>query len=189
MGWISDIFDFNNVGRKIKNFTKWSCWISILLTWIFSFIYFFILIFNGAAVLLWVPLVSATIIPMVIWISSWTIYGFGELVEKACRTETEKQEKIEEPFSFVKFEKLLNVIQDGAGVEGIENAINMFADFYIKKGYEIPAELYSDIENLSIQEKCEKLLKILEIGLGVTGIDKVTDKLTKFYIANGKIDR
>lgn len=59
MGKISEIFNFNNIGGKIKNLAKWSCWI---------------------------PLVSAIVLPFLIWISSWILYAFGELVENSNST-------------------------------------------------------------------------------------------------------
>lgn len=80
MGKISEIFNFDNIGGKIKNLAKWSCWITILLIWIAAPIAFFILL-DRAEELWWIPLVSAFIGPIVVWIGSWAMYAFGEFVE------------------------------------------------------------------------------------------------------------
>ena len=78
---IKKIFNFDNIGEKIKNFTKWYCWITILLTWIFSGIYFISLISDGLEKLCWIPILTAAVGPFAVWISSWTMYAFGEFVE------------------------------------------------------------------------------------------------------------
>ena len=88
MGKISNIFNFENIGKKIKELTKWSCWITILLTWIAASIAFIVLVADDwTASLCWIPIVAAIVAPFFIWISSWTIYAFGELVDKACDIE------------------------------------------------------------------------------------------------------
>ena len=82
MGKISEIFNFDNIGGKIKNFAKWSCWITILLIWIVALIFFFVLVSDKwRAELCWIPLVSAIVGPIIVWIGSWTMYAFGEFVE------------------------------------------------------------------------------------------------------------
>ena len=83
MGKISSIFNFKNIGKKIKNLTKWSCWITILLIWIAAPIAFIALVANDAD-LCWIPLVGAIVAPFFIWIGCWTLYAFGELVDKTC---------------------------------------------------------------------------------------------------------
>ena len=82
MGKISEIFNFDNIGGKIKNLAKWSCWITILLIWVAAPIAFIVLVSDGwTAELCWIPLVGAIIGPVFIWIGSWTMYAFGEFVE------------------------------------------------------------------------------------------------------------
>lgn len=82
MGKISEIFNFDNIGEKIKNLAKWSCWITILLIWIATPITFIALVADEwTAHLWWVPLLSAIVGPVVVWIESWMIYAFGEFVE------------------------------------------------------------------------------------------------------------
>lgn len=75
------LFNYENIGRKIKNLAKWFCWIGILLIWLVSAILFIVLLRNGLTSLLVIPLVIAIVNPIIIWVSSWGIYAFGELVE------------------------------------------------------------------------------------------------------------
>ena len=82
MGKISEIFNFENIGGKIKSLTKWCCWVSILLIWISSPICFISLVSNKyTANLWWIPIVYAIVGPIVVWIGSWAMYAFGEFVE------------------------------------------------------------------------------------------------------------
>ena len=92
---IQAIFNFDNIGGKIKNFAKWSCWITILLIWIAAPIAFIALVADDyTAELCWIPLVGAIVCPVFVWIGSWAMYAFGEFVEdihamrnKECPTE------------------------------------------------------------------------------------------------------
>ena len=79
---IQEIFNFDNISEKIKSFTKWSCWITILLTWIGAAIIFLVFLFTDGMFLfaLLVP-VGAAISSLLIWVGSWTLYAFGEYVE------------------------------------------------------------------------------------------------------------
>lgn len=82
MGKISEIFNFDNIGGKIKNLAKWSCWVTILLIWIAAPITFIVLVADDwTAYLCWIPLVGAIVGPFFVWINSWAMYAFGELVE------------------------------------------------------------------------------------------------------------
>ena len=83
------------------------------------------------------------------------------------------------------YERLLKVLQIGTGVENIDDAIQRFSTFYLNKGKDIPKELYSNVAHLPKQDKCKKLLKILELGIGTEGIENVTNKLVDFYKAKG----
>ena len=77
-------FNFDDIGGKIKNTAKWSCWISIIVVWIASVITFFsCLSDDDTAVFSWVAILTAIVYPFLIWIGSWTIYAFGELIERA----------------------------------------------------------------------------------------------------------
>lgn len=82
MGIISLIFNFDDIGIKIKNLAKWFCWITILLIWIATPISFIALVADDyTAEFCWIPLVSAIVAPIFIWVSSWFIYAFGEHIE------------------------------------------------------------------------------------------------------------
>ena len=82
MGIISEIFNFDNIGCKIKSFAKWSCWITILLIWIAAPISFIVLVSDDwTAELCWIPLVGAIVGPIFVWLGSWAMYAFGEFIE------------------------------------------------------------------------------------------------------------
>lgn len=100
---------------------------------------------------------------------------YGNRYDKLRQMETEK----------AAYQRLLNIIRIGAGAEDVDKARIKFASFYLGKGKDIPKELYLNLTQLSEEEKCERLLSILEIGIGVTGIDNVSDKLLAFYKAKG----
>ena len=85
MGTISQLFNFENIGGKIKDLAKWSCWITILLIWIATPILIIVTLVEGgvAAAFLSVILlpIAALLTSVLVWISSWTTYAFGEFVE------------------------------------------------------------------------------------------------------------
>lgn len=80
MGKISEIFNFDNIGGKIKTLAKWSCWITILLIWIVAPIAFFALL-SGDGPFAIIPLLGAIVLPVFVWVGSWAMYAFGEFVE------------------------------------------------------------------------------------------------------------
>ena len=79
MGRFFEIFNFDNIGGKIKGFAKWSCWISIILTWVCAIISFLVLLFSSGAFLyaFLVPII-AILDSLLIWVGSWTMYALGE---------------------------------------------------------------------------------------------------------------
>lgn len=82
MGKIKEIFNYNNIGQKIKSLTKWSCWITILLIWIAAPIAFIALVSDEwTAYFCWIPILAAIVGPVVVWVGSWAIYAFGEMVQ------------------------------------------------------------------------------------------------------------
>ena len=98
MGKISEIFNFENIGGKIKDLAKWSCWITILLIWIAAPIAFIVLVSDKwTAEFCWIPLVGAVVGPVFVWISSWAMYAFGEHVEntQAIRNQITKINNID----------------------------------------------------------------------------------------------
>ena len=80
------MFNFDNIGAKIKNTTKWVCWISIILIWIASSIAFIGLAFDFWYIC-WIPVLAALVLPVILWIFCWFVYAFGELVDKTCAIE------------------------------------------------------------------------------------------------------
>ena len=84
MGKISNFFNFEDIGKKIKDFAKWSCWITILLIWIAAPIIFIIFLTENNEELCLIPIIAAIVVPFLVWVGSWTIYAFGELVERAA---------------------------------------------------------------------------------------------------------
>jgi hypothetical protein len=100
MGYIQEYFNFDNIGTKIKTLTKWSCWISILLLWIATPILIVVAIIEGGdeailAIILF-PLM-ALISSIIVWISSWAMYAFGEFVEDIHAMRAETKAKKEDP--------------------------------------------------------------------------------------------
>lgn len=83
------------------------------------------------------------------------------------------------------YEKLLKLFKSTANIRDIDEAIKRFSSFYINNGIDIPLELYYFDNSISEEQKCENLLKILEIGMGVTGIENVKNKLIDFYKSKG----
>ena len=82
MGKISEIFNFENIGAKIKNFAKWFCWITIAFICVAALIGFIVCIANsGTAALCWIPLLIGILAPFCVWVNCWTLYAFGEYVE------------------------------------------------------------------------------------------------------------
>ena len=78
----SKIFNYDNIGGKIKNVAKWYCWITILLIWISAPILFIVILTNPYIdESWWIPIVGAIVGPFAVWLSSWPVYAFGEFVE------------------------------------------------------------------------------------------------------------
>ena len=82
MGKISQIFNFDNIGAKIKNFVKWSCWITILLIWIaLPIVCIFLIADSWPAYTSLLAVIGAMVSSVLVWLGSWVIYAFGELTE------------------------------------------------------------------------------------------------------------
>ena len=129
MGKISKMFDFDNIGGKIKNLAKWYCWITIFLIWITTpIVVVWMLTDDYLFELAWIPVVAAVVCPFLVWISSWTMYAFGELVENvhAMRTnapaEEEKRMKDEPEFD----EEAIQRMQEQLSVEDMEKAVSAY---------------------------------------------------------------
>lgn len=80
---IKSFFNFNNIGKKIKSLSQWSCWISIILVWVGAAVLFlFFLAEEFYPEYFLIPIIIAAVYPFLIWIGSWMTYAFGELVDK-----------------------------------------------------------------------------------------------------------
>ena len=85
MNKLQQTFNFENIGRKIKNFTKWYCWVSIIISWVAAVICFFAGLSDDDVIFLtFIGIVGAIVFPLIIWVSSWAMYAFGELVERTA---------------------------------------------------------------------------------------------------------
>ena len=82
MGKISQIFNFDNIGGKIKSFVKWSCWITILLICISLPIFCIVCIVDSwPAYTILLAVIGAMVSSVLVWLGSWAMYAFGELTE------------------------------------------------------------------------------------------------------------
>ncbi|MBR5942128.1 MAG: hypothetical protein IKZ81_02170 [Clostridia bacterium] len=88
---------FNNIGKKIKTLAKVLCWIGI----IGSFIGGIVLAVSGASsskkatdilLLILFGLAAAIIGAFLAWISSFVLYGFGELVDSTQEIKRSNEE-------------------------------------------------------------------------------------------------
>lgn len=84
------------------------------------------------------------------------------------------------------YKKLLKLLKFTTNVRNVDEAIDKFSSFYISKGIDIPLDFYYYDNNISEEKKLEKLLKILEYGTGVTGIENVKEKFINFYKEKGQ---
>lgn len=73
---------YDNIGGKIKGLAKWVCIIGSIIMAIpgISFI------MQGEDFIL-VGILLLVLGPVICWISSWMLYGFGELIEKTSNIE------------------------------------------------------------------------------------------------------
>ncbi|MBR3816883.1 MAG: hypothetical protein IKJ27_09180 [Clostridia bacterium] len=69
---------FNNISEKIKTLANVMCWIDIIVSVIISI---FIIFIN-----LWAGLICLILGPLVSWIGSFVLYGFGTLIENSEKT-------------------------------------------------------------------------------------------------------
>ena len=81
------LFNFDNIGGKIKTFTKWYCWISIIIVWVACGILLLLGLSDLDLVgLYWgIAIPSAVFVPLTTWLSCWVLYAFGELVENSAK--------------------------------------------------------------------------------------------------------
>lgn len=73
---------YDDIGEKIKNLAKATFFVEAIASIITGILF----IFSDAD---WFFIGIITIIfgPLVAWVSSWLLYGFGELIDKTCEIE------------------------------------------------------------------------------------------------------
>ena len=79
---------FNNIGGKIKGLAKAIVILAIIYAIILAI---FLLAIDNTAGAVSLPVII--LIPVIAWISSWTLYGFGELIDKVTQIEENTRNK------------------------------------------------------------------------------------------------
>lgn len=76
---------FENIGSKIKGLAQTVCWVGIIIFCVagFSFIIIGTETNDGGGIAV-IGILVAIVGSFLSWISSFTLYGFGELIDKAC---------------------------------------------------------------------------------------------------------
>lgn len=77
-GWYADI------GCKIKGWAKWIFIIEAIFAVLFGIV---TMAAGGNDFSIIIGIMILVIGPIIAWISSWLLYGFGELIDKTCATE------------------------------------------------------------------------------------------------------
>lgn len=74
---------YSDIGKKIKGLAI-ACFIIEAIGAVIAGI---VLLFEGYTSAVFYGLLSITFGPFVAWVSSWLLYGFGELIDKVCDIE------------------------------------------------------------------------------------------------------
>lgn len=75
---------FENIGKKIKSLTKFVCWVGIIA----SIVAAIGMMCSGDDVLIIIGVILLFVGPIMAWIGSFVMYGFGELVDRTTSIET-----------------------------------------------------------------------------------------------------
>ena len=81
---------YKNIGGKIKGLVKWVSLISIILIWIVAVLG---ALFSSKPVIL---LIYAAIVSVFVWIGSWVLYAFGQVVEDIHAIRKNEDAKMEQ---------------------------------------------------------------------------------------------
>ncbi len=79
---------FDNIGKKIKSLANILCWVGIV-----AYVFIAIVMFSIATaaydkeLYIILGIIFLFVGPLMSWISSFFMYGFGELIDKACDIE------------------------------------------------------------------------------------------------------
>ena len=71
---------FDNIGGKIKGLAK----TIFIIETIICVIAGLVMLAEGTDDLIITALITMIVGPLTAWVSSWLLYGFGELIEKTC---------------------------------------------------------------------------------------------------------
>jgi hypothetical protein len=114
----------------------------------------------------------------------------GNVYDKEKCDELEREEKIrltEEQNELLKLERLWEIVKVALAPRdfrgNIYQATRTLADIYIEEGKNILTEMYSD--KYTRTEMLEKLNEVIEIGLGVKGVDQATEAIVNLYRSFG----
>ena len=79
---------FENIGKKIKTLAKVLCWVGIVISIIYAIALFLIAMDSyDEETFIIMGIVTLIVGPLTSWISSFFMYGFGELIDKASDIE------------------------------------------------------------------------------------------------------
>ena len=155
MGKISEIFNFDNIGGKIKNLAKWSCWITVILIWIAAAI----MLVGGIAeggILALLTLLAAVVASIVVWVGSWAMYAFGEFVEKITDNEENTRQILKK------------LTEDDCGDDGY-TVSETIADNELVNDEDIeddkPQEYVSSITEAELKQKIARIAGLRKKGL------------------------
>ena len=79
---------YENIGKKIKGLAK-ACFIVETIAAVLAGV---IMIATDEDYIVYGAMI-AILAPLVAWVSSWLLYGYGELIDKACEIEANTREK------------------------------------------------------------------------------------------------
>ena len=71
---------YSNIGNKIKRLTVWTFFVEVVVLIILG-------IFLLTKELYLLSFLAAVVAPVILWISTWFLYAFGQLVQKTCENE------------------------------------------------------------------------------------------------------
>ena len=78
---------FDHIGGKIKNVAKAVCWIGIVLSIVLGLILLIALSTDSPAIRIAVAIPVMILGAVLSWIGSFTLYGYGELIELTAKIE------------------------------------------------------------------------------------------------------
>ena len=97
--WLERVFNFDNIGGKIKTLAKFFCWIGIIVAWGVCAVMFVVcLLERELQNLWWIWPLAAVVAPFVIWVGSWATYSLGNFIENDQKR-TDSQETIAQALS------------------------------------------------------------------------------------------